>query len=67
LLEARQAAKAEQVYREDLKESPENGWSLMGLGQSLTAQGKKDAADAVKKRFQKAWAGADIRISSSRF
>lgn len=67
LLEAGQPARAEQVYLEDLKKNSENGWSLVGLGKSLIAQGKKDAAKAVKKRFQKAWAGADIIISSSRF
>lgn len=67
LLEAGQPALAEKVYREDLKENPENGWSLMGLGQSLNAQGKKEAAEGVIKRFQKAWTGADLQISGSRF
>lgn len=67
LLEAGQPAKAERVYREDLKENPENGWSLYGLGQSLRNQDKKAEASEVQKRFKKAWAGADIKISSSRF
>ncbi|GJL78922.1 MAG: hypothetical protein NPINA01_19110 [Nitrospinaceae bacterium] len=67
LLEAGQAAKAEQVYLEDLKENPDNGWSLLGLSQSLEKQGKKDAAREAEKRFKKAWAGADIVILSSRF
>jgi tetratricopeptide (TPR) repeat protein len=67
LLEAGQPARAEQVYLEDLKENRENGWSLYGLNQSLKDQGKKEAAHEAKKRFKKAWSGADIKISSSRF
>lgn len=67
LLEAGQPARAEQVYLEDLKENPENGWSLLGLGHSLNAQGKNVEAGVVESRFDKAWAGADIQISSSRF
>ena len=35
-------AEAEEVYREDLKRLPDNGWSLFGLTSSLRAQ-KKDA------------------------
>ena len=31
-------AEAEQVYRDDLKRLPENGWSLLGLCQALAAQ-----------------------------
>ncbi len=34
LLQAGRAADAEQVYREDLKRNPGNGWSLFGLAQS---------------------------------
>ena len=33
-------ADAERVYREDLKDHPHNGWSLLGLQQALKAQGK---------------------------
>ena len=31
------AREAERVYREDLKRSPNNGWSLFGLAQALRA------------------------------
>ena len=31
-------AEAEQVYRDDLKRLPENGWSLLGLYQALAPQ-----------------------------
>jgi tetratricopeptide (TPR) repeat protein len=67
LLKANQNAEAEQVYREDLKRFPENGWSLFGLAQALRAQGKKAEADAVDARFRKAWVGADVTLTASRF
>ncbi len=46
LLQAGRAGDAEQVYREDLRRNPGNGWSLYGLAQSLRAQGK--TAEAVQ-------------------
>ncbi|MGZ4982728.1 MAG: tetratricopeptide repeat protein [Chthoniobacterales bacterium] len=57
-------AEAEEVYREDLRRLPENGWSLYGLSESLRAQ-KKPEAVAMKARFTKAWSKADIKINSS--
>jgi tetratricopeptide (TPR) repeat protein len=67
LLEAGEADAAEEVYLLDLKKFPENGWSLYGLKQSLEQQGKKQEAADVEKRFQKAWAWADIKLAGSRF
>ena len=67
LLEAGRPAEAEQVYREDLRNFPENGWSLYGLAASLSAQGKTRQAAAVRKQFGVAWAGSDVRLTSSRF
>lgn len=66
LLQAKQFAEAEKVYREDLVNLPENGWALMGLLNSLTGQNKSTEAAAVKQRFDKAWQWADITITSSR-
>ncbi|HET9358797.1 MAG TPA: alpha/beta hydrolase [Vicinamibacterales bacterium] len=66
LLEAGRAAEAEAVYREDLARFPENGWSLFGLKQSLDAQGRGAEGADVQRRFEKAWARADIRLTSSR-
>lgn len=66
LIKAREFAEAEKVYRQDLATFPENGWALMGLYNSLHAQGKEAEATAVKKRFDKAWQWADITITSSR-
>jgi tetratricopeptide (TPR) repeat protein len=67
LLKAGRNAEAEQVYREDLKRFPENGWSLYGLAAALRAQGKRPEAAAVEKRFAKAWSDADVRLTASRF
>jgi tetratricopeptide (TPR) repeat protein len=67
LLKAGRAAEAEKVYREDLKRFPENGWSLYGLAAALKAQGKTGDAATVDRRFTKAWAGADVKLTASRF
>ncbi len=66
LLEAGRPQEAEVVYWEDLKRNPENGWSLFGLMQALRAQGKEEEAAAVGKRFERAWARADFKLTSSR-
>ena len=67
LLEANRPAEAETVYWEDLKRNRENGWALFGLMQALKAQGKNEEASLVESRFKKAWARADIALTSSRF
>ena len=67
LLQAGRAADAEQVYRDDLKRNPGNGWSLYGLAQSLRAQGKTADAAQVEASFAKAWAKADVKLTASRF
>ena len=67
LLEAGRAEQAEIIYRQDLKQLPENGWSLFGLWQSLDAQGHRnqEALD-VRRRFENAWVHADVELNSSR-
>lgn len=67
LLKAGHHAEAEQVYREDLRRFPENGWSLFGLAQALRAQGKDTEAAATETRFHQAWAGTDVTLTASRF
>ena len=67
LFQAGRASDAEQVYREDLRRNPGNGWSLFGLAQSLRAQGKTAEAAQVDEGFRKAWAQADVRLTASRF
>ncbi|MEJ2085125.1 MAG: hypothetical protein P8Y44_05520 [Acidobacteriota bacterium] len=66
LLEGGKPAEAERVYREDLQKFPENGWSLLGLQQSLEAQGKTDEAAETAARFDTAWQFADVTLTSSR-
>ena len=65
LLRAERPKDAENVYREDLGQYPENGWSLYGLAHSLRLQGKESDARAIDARFAKAWAAADIKIDST--
>jgi tetratricopeptide (TPR) repeat protein len=67
LLEANRPAEAETVYWEDLKRNRENGWALFGLMQALKAEGKNEDAALVESRFKKAWARADVKLTSSRF
>jgi tetratricopeptide (TPR) repeat protein len=65
LLRAGRGADAEKVYREDLVRWPENGWSLWGLARALDLQKKTSDAAAAQKRFEKAWARADVKIDST--
>jgi tetratricopeptide (TPR) repeat protein len=66
-LKASKWKEAENIFLKDLKYNNENGWGLYGLRQSLTAQ--KKAADAAKvmARFKKAFAKADVKISSAAY
>ncbi len=68
LLEAGKGKDAEAVFLEELRHFPENGWSLFGLVQSLKAQGKSRARDVeeVQKRLDKAWANADMQLTTVR-
>src|SRR5262249_8463702 len=51
LLKAGRTAEAEAVYRADLAQWPDNGWSLFGLAASLKAQGKAAEAAAARRAF----------------
>lgn len=66
-LAAERPGEAEQVYLEDLKRNPNNGWSFYGLMNSRKAQGKKKEAASAKKGFEKAWERADVKLTASRF
>jgi tetratricopeptide (TPR) repeat protein len=67
LLEAGRPDEAEVVYWEDLKRTPENGWSLFGLMKALEAQGKSEQAGVIEERFRKAWSRSDVALTASRF
>ncbi|MFD1141112.1 tetratricopeptide repeat protein [Larkinella insperata] len=59
LLKMQRPQEAETVYRQDLIHNPGNGWSLVGLHQALTKQGKKARLAQVEAGFKKAFSGAE--------
>jgi tetratricopeptide (TPR) repeat protein len=65
LLRAGRPAAAEAVYREQLRRTPRNSWSLVGLAASLRAQGR-DAAEVEAERAA-AWQLADVELPASVF
>lgn len=65
LLKAEKYEEAETVFKKDLEKLRQNGWSLLGLYQSLEAQGKVEEANQIKKEFDTAWQHADFEISTS--
>ena len=65
LLANGRTADAEQVFRDDLKQYPENGWSLNGLAICLRARNASDEAASIDARFKKAWAHADVTLPAS--
>jgi|SRR5450432_767176 tetratricopeptide (TPR) repeat protein len=52
-------ANAEKVYREDLAWNPGNGWSLLGLCQSLKAQNKTEQIEVYQKKYMHSFSGAE--------
>jgi tetratricopeptide (TPR) repeat protein len=65
LLAAGKPADAEQVFRDDLKQNPENGWSLNGLALCLHARNASDEAASVDARLKAAWAHADVKLPAA--
>jgi tetratricopeptide (TPR) repeat protein len=66
LMKQQRFAEAEQVYRDDLARLPENGWSLLGLAESLRKQDKNaDEVAQTQAKFKKVWAKADLTITTS--
>jgi hypothetical protein len=67
LLEAGLPQEAEAVYWEDLRLYRENGYSLLGLQKALEAQGRSGEAAGFAERQRKAFAAADVQLTTSRF
>jgi tetratricopeptide (TPR) repeat protein len=65
LLADGKTADAEQDFRDDLKQNPENGWSLNGLAICLRARNASEEAASVDDRFKKAWAHADVTLPTA--
>ena len=63
LLQANRSDEAEATFRADLEIYPNNGWSLYGLTQALTAQGKTEAAQQSQSEFEIVWQYADVEAS----
>jgi len=59
LLKMKKPVLAEKVYREDLAMSPNNGWSLIGLYQSLDAQKKSAELTLYKTKYLESFSSAD--------
>ena len=66
-LESGRGTDAEAVYRRELEDHPNNGWSLFGLAQALSMQGNRHQADAARDAFNAAWERSDALLRSSRF
>lgn len=67
LLRSGNATEAEQVFREGLRRLPRNGRMLFGLHAALDAQNRKDAAELVKREFDREWKGADTMLRMADF
>jgi tetratricopeptide (TPR) repeat protein len=65
LMAANRPSEAMAVYRKDLEILPQNGWSLYGMYQAAERLGRRQEAARHKAAFDKAWAGADVKITSS--
>ena len=50
---------AEKIYREDLVWNPGNGWSLLGLCQSLQKQHKNEGIELYRKKYSESFSGAE--------
>ena len=61
LLKAGLFSKAENIFKEDLKENPNNHWSLKGLYESLQKQKKHTAASIIKKQLDKTITTNDMK------
>jgi tetratricopeptide (TPR) repeat protein len=63
LVASNNGEEAQKVYEKDLKDHPNNAWSLLGLQQSLALQDKDTSA--IELKVNKAWADADISPPAS--
>ncbi|UOV08635.1 tetratricopeptide repeat protein [Pseudoxanthomonas sp. F37] len=67
LLEAGDAGAAAEVFAQDLKTYPHNGWSLFGLAQAQQKFGQADAARETTRRQAVAWQWADAPLTAARY
>ncbi len=62
LMQNRDYAEAEKVFRADLERNKRNGRSLFGLLHALKSQNKTHAAALVQREFENAWKYADTKL-----
>lgn len=67
LYDGKRYQEAADVYREDLRRNPRNGWSLYGLSRALFALGEKRDGYNSNLAFTNVWKRADVKLESSRF
>jgi tetratricopeptide (TPR) repeat protein len=67
LLQLNKPKEAEKVYREDLVWNPGNGWSLLGLYQSMVAQNKTSEATPYKSQYMNSFSKADMLPTTSAY
>ncbi|MBT5185707.1 MAG: hypothetical protein HOH19_12385 [Kordiimonadaceae bacterium] len=67
LLDAGRPVEAEVVYWEDLAHNPDNAYSLYGMYQALSAQGKDAQAAEFQTKYNDMWENSDVKLASSRF
>ncbi len=65
LLSIDRFVEAAAVYRAELEDHPNNGWSYYGLLKALEGQGKSDSE--LETAFEASWARSDTWIRGSRF
>jgi tetratricopeptide (TPR) repeat protein len=67
LLRLHKPNEAEKIYREDLLWNPGNGWSLLGLYQSLKAQQKTTELKKIKALYMHSFSEADLLPTTSAY
>jgi tetratricopeptide (TPR) repeat protein len=67
LLDAGRPDDAERVFRAELEDHPNNGWSLTGLRLALLALNREAQADQVEADLHRAWAAADTWVRRPHF
>ena len=60
-------AEAIKTLKDDLAVNNENGWALFGYWQALVKQQKIAEAAGMKKRYDKAFSKADIKLTAPVF
>jgi tetratricopeptide (TPR) repeat protein len=64
-MKAGEYEQAERVYREDLADWRNNGWSLYGLARALEEQGRTEEATEVMREHERIWQYADEPTQTS--